>query len=103
MGILPLNDWMIVEEVKEEEKSKGGIVLVPEITKMKPLVKRGKVLMISDDIFIKLRREKKELKFEVGDIVYFHKDIGIPLHATADNKEFLMKYESVMGKGIDNE
>jgi len=95
-NLTPLNDWMIVEEIEEEQISAGGIVL-PE--KKKLLIKKGKVLSISDDIAPKLREKAKDLKFEIGDVVLFHTQVGIAVDISdRDNKEFFMKYESVMGK-----
>ena len=95
MTMRPLNDWMLVEEIEEDQMSPGGIVL-PE--KKKLLIKKGKVLSISEDIKPKLRKEAKELKFNIGDVVLFHSQVGIPVDITnKDNRQFFMKYESVMG------
>ena len=66
--------------------------------KKKLLIKKGEVLSVSDDIGPKLKKEEAELKFAVGDVILFHAQVGIPVDPTnKDNKEFFMKYESVMG------
>jgi len=91
----PLNDWMIVEAIDEDEVSKGGIVLTE---KKKSVIRKARVLSISDDISRSLRKEEKDLQFEAGDVVVYHAQVGIPVDADdKDNKQLFMKYESVMG------
>jgi len=72
MNIRPLQDRVILKRVKEEEKTKGGII-IPDTAKEKPIegevvaVGNGKVL---DDGSV------KKLDVKVGDRVLFGKYSG---------------------------
>ncbi len=72
MNIRPLQDRVILKRVKEEEKTKGGII-IPDSAKEKPIegevvaVGNGKVL---DDGTV------KKLDVKVGDRVLFGKYSG---------------------------
>ncbi|MCA9584425.1 MAG: co-chaperone GroES [Myxococcales bacterium] len=72
MSIRPLQDRVILKRVKEEEKTKGGII-IPDTAKEKPIegevvaVGNGKVL---DDGTV------KALDVKVGDRVLFGKYSG---------------------------
>ncbi|MBN2032841.1 MAG: co-chaperone GroES [Deltaproteobacteria bacterium] len=72
MKVRPLHDRVIVERVKEEEKTKGGII-IPDTAKEKPV--EGKVLAVGagkvlDD------GKRAPLQVKAGDRVLFGKYAG---------------------------
>jgi chaperonin GroES len=72
MAIRPLHDRVIVQRVKEEEKTKGGII-IPDTAKEKPV--EGKVVAVGNG---KILEDGKVRKLEVkkGDRVLFGKYSG---------------------------
>ena len=72
MAIRPLSDRVIVQRVKEEEKTKGGII-IPDSAKEKPV--EGKVVAVGNG---KILEDGKVRKLEVkkGDRVLFGKYSG---------------------------
>ena len=72
MKIRPLQDRVIVKRVKEEEKTKGGII-IPDTAKEKPV--EGKVVAVGNG---KLLEDGKVRKLEVkaGDRILFGKYSG---------------------------
>ena len=72
MAIRPLHDRVIVQRVKEEEKTKGGII-IPDTAKEKPV--EGKVIAVGNG---KVLEDGKVRKLEVkkGDRVLFGKYSG---------------------------
>jgi chaperonin GroES len=72
MAIRPLSDRVIVQRVKEEEKTKGGII-IPDTAKEKPV--EGKVIAVGNG---KILEDGKVRKPEVkkGDRVLFGKYSG---------------------------
>ena len=72
MAIRPLHDRVIVQRVKEEEKTKGGII-IPDTAKEKPV--EGKVIAVGNG---KILEDGKVRKLEVkkGDRVLFGKYSG---------------------------
>ena len=72
MAIRPLHDRVIVQRVKEEEKTKGGII-IPDSAKEKPV--EGKVVAVGNG---KILEDGKVRKLEVkkGDRVLFGKYAG---------------------------
>src|SRR5260221_14049237 len=70
--IRPLQDRLIVKRVKEEEKTKGGII-IPDSAKEKPV--EGKVIAVGNG---KILEDGKVRKLEVkkGDRVLFGKYSG---------------------------
>ncbi len=72
MAIRPLHDRVIVQRVKEEEKTKGGII-IPDTAKEKPV--EGKVVAVGNG---KVLEDGKVRKLEVkkGDRVLFGKYSG---------------------------
>jgi len=72
MAIRPLSDRVIVQRVKEEEKTKGGII-IPDTAKEKPV--EGKVVAVGNG---KILEDGKVRKPEVkkGDRVLFGKYSG---------------------------
>ncbi len=72
MAIRPLHDRVIVQRVKEEEKTKGGII-IPDSAKEKPV--EGRVVAVGNG---KILEDGKVRKLEVkkGDRVLFGKYSG---------------------------
>lgn len=92
MKIRPLQDRLIVKRLKEEEKTKGGII-IPETAKEKPLeaeviaVGNGKVLEDG---------KVRPLDVKAGDRVLFSKYAGTEIKI--EGEEFLMlREDDVLG------
>ena len=87
MKVRPLHDRVIVKRVKEEEKTKGGII-IPDTAKEKPVegkvtaVGAGKVL---DD------GKRQPLQVKAGDRVLFGKYAGTEIKL--DGEEHLIMRE----------
>ncbi|MBA28517.1 MAG: co-chaperone GroES, partial [Hyphomonadaceae bacterium] len=92
MKLRPLHDRVVVRRVKEEEKTKGGII-IPDTAKEKP--QEGEIVAvgagaIGDD------NERVALDVKVGDRVLFGKWSGTEV--TVDGEELLiMKESDIMG------
>ena len=92
MTFRPLHDRVVVKRVKEEEKSKGGII-IPDTAKEKP--QEGEVLAVGpggrdED------GERIEMDVQVGDRILFGKWSGTEV--TIDGEELLiMKESDIMG------
>jgi chaperonin GroES len=92
MKIRPLGDRLLVKRVKEEEKTKGGII-IPDTAKEKP--QEGKVVAVGKG---KMTEAGKLVAPEVkaGDTVLFGKYSGSEV--TLDGEEHLiMREDDVMG------
>lgn len=87
MKIRPLHDRVIVRRVKEEETTKGGII-IPESAKEKPL--EGMVIAIGNG---KLLEDGKlrPLDVKVEDRILFSKYAGTEIKI--DGEEYLMLRE----------
>jgi len=70
--IRPLQDRVIIKRVKEEEKSKGGII-IPDTAKEKPI--EGKVVAVGSG---KVTKDGKvrPVDVKIGDVVLFGKYSG---------------------------
>ncbi len=88
MNIKPLSDHILIEPIKEEEKTKAGIFL-PE-TAEKEKSEQGKVIAVGPG---KKTNEGKiiPLSVKAGDVVLFSK-YG-PNEIKVDNKEYLIAKE----------
>ena len=92
MKLRPLHDRVVVRRVKEEEKTKGGII-IPDTAKEKP--QEGEIVAvgagaIGDD------NERVALDVKAGDRVLFGKWSGTEV--TGDGEELLiMKESDIMG------
>ena len=92
MKLRPLHDRVVVRRVKEEEKTKGGII-IPDSAQEKP--SEGEIVAvgagaIGDD------NERVALDVKVGDRVLFGKWSGTEV--TVDGEELLiMKESDIMG------
>ena len=72
MTIRPLQDRVIIKRVKEEEKSKGGII-IPDTAKEKPI--EGKVIAVGNGKVLEDGTVRK-LDVKAGDTVLFGKYSG---------------------------
>jgi chaperonin GroES len=92
MKIRPLGDRLLVKRVKEEEKTKGGII-IPDTAKEKP--QEGKIVAVGKG---KMTEAGKLLAPQVkaGDTILFGKYSGSEV--TLDGEEHLiMREDDVMG------
>ena len=92
MKLRPLQDRILVQRIKEEEKTKGGII-IPDTAKEKPA--EGKVTAVGNG---KLGEDGKRIKLEVkkGDRILFGKYSGTEVKI--EGAEYLiMREEDVLG------
>jgi chaperonin GroES len=92
MKLRPLQDRILVQRVKEEEKTKGGII-IPDTAKEKPA--EGKVVSVGKG---KLDENGKRIAPEVkkGDRILFGKYSGTEVKI--ESQEYLiMREEDVLG------
>jgi chaperonin GroES len=72
MAFRPLGDRVLVRRVKEEEKTKGGII-IPDTAKEKPI--EGRVVAVGNGKLLK-DGKLRPLEVKVGDVVLFGKYSG---------------------------
>jgi chaperonin GroES len=92
MKIKPLAEYILIEPISQEEKTKSGIILPSTVEKEKP--EQGKVIAVGSG---KRTNDGKVIAPEVkpGDIVLFTK-YG-PNEVQVDNKEYLIaKQEDIL-------
>lgn len=92
LKLRPLHDRIVVKRVKEETKTKGGII-IPDTAKEKPL--EGKVIAVGNG---KVLENGTKIKLDVkkGDKVLFGKYAGSDIKI--DGEDYLiMREEDVMG------
>ena len=90
MNIRPLQDRVILKRVKEEEKTKGGII-IPDTAKEKPI--EGKVVAVGNGKYVDGKLQKPEVK--PGDRILFGKYSGTEVKI--DGSEYLiMREEDVL-------
>jgi len=82
MKIRPLQDRVVIKRVKEEEKTKGGII-IPEIAKEKPV--EGEVIAVGTTQSIK-----------VGDKVLFGRYMGAEILIN-DVEHLIMREDDILG------
>jgi len=87
MKLRPLHDRILVQRVKEEEKTKGGII-IPDTAKEKPA--EGKVIAAGNG---KLSEEGKRITLDVkkGDRILFGKYSGAEVKI--EGEEYLIMHE----------
>jgi chaperonin GroES len=92
MKLRPLQDRILVQRIKEEEKTKGGII-IPDTAKEKPA--EGKVTAVGNG---KLGEDGKRIKPEVkkGDRILFGKYSGTEVKIEGD-EYLIMREEDVLG------
>ncbi|HSN23874.1 MAG TPA: co-chaperone GroES [Methylomicrobium sp.] len=92
MKFRPLHDRILVQRVKEEEKTKGGII-IPDTAKEKPI--EGNVIASGNG---KLGEEGKRMTLDVkkGDRILFGKYSGTEVKI--ESEEYLiMREDDVLG------
>jgi chaperonin GroES len=91
MSIRPLQDRILVQRVKEEEKTKGGII-IPDTAKEKPM--EGKVIAVGNGAIQKDGSVRK-LEVKKGDIVLFAKYSGSDIKIEGDD-HLILREEDVL-------
>ena len=91
-NIRPLHDRVIVKRVKEEEKTKGGII-IPDTAKEKPI--EGKVLAVGNG---KVQEDGKvrPLDVKAGDRVLFSKYAGTEIKIEGE-EHLIMREDDILG------
>ena len=90
--IRPLQDRVIIRRLKEEEKSKGGII-IPDTAKEKPI--EGEVLAVGNG---KLNEDGtlRKLDVKVGDRILFGKYSGTEVKVDGEER-LIMREEDILG------
>lgn len=85
--VRPLNDKVLIERAKADEKTKGGIIL-PEASKEKP--KEGRIVAVGQG---RLSDQGERIPFQVkaGDRVLFKSYAGTDVKL--DGKEYILMSE----------
>jgi len=91
MKVRPLHDRIIVKRVKEEEKTKGGII-IPDTAKEKPI--EGKVVAVGSG---KVLDSGKTMPLEVkkGDRVLFGKYAGTDIKIEGE-EHLILKEDDII-------
>ena len=91
MKVRPLHDRVIVKRVKEEEKTKGGII-IPDTAKEKPI--EGKVVAVGKG---KLLENGKQQPLEVkkGDKILFGKYAGTEINIEGE-EHLIMREDDII-------
>jgi chaperonin GroES len=91
-SIRPLHDRVIVKRVKEEEKTKGGII-IPDTAKEKPI--EGEVVAIGNGKILEDGSVRK-LDVKVGDRVLFGKYSGTEVKVDGEDR-LILREEDILG------
>jgi chaperonin GroES len=91
MSIRPLQDRILVQRVKEEEKTKGGII-IPDTAKEKPV--EGKVIAVGNGAVQKDGTVRK-LEVKKGDTVLFAKYSGSDIKIEGED-HLILREEDVL-------
>jgi chaperonin GroES len=92
MSIRPLQDRVIVKRIKEEEKTKGGIV-IPDTAKEKPI--EGKVLAVGNGKVLENGTVRK-LDVRTGDTVLFGKYSGTEVKIDGEDR-LILREDDILG------
>jgi chaperonin GroES len=92
MKIRPLQDRIIVKRVKEEEKTKGGII-IPDTAKEKPI--EGEVIAVGNG---KVQEDGKvrPLDVKAGDRVLFGKYAGTEVKIEGE-EHLILREDDILG------
>ena len=92
MKIRPLQDRVIVKRVKEEEKTKGGII-IPDSAKEKPI--EGEVLAVGNGKILDNGNVRK-LDIKEGDRVLFGKYAGTEVKVDGED-HLILREDDILG------
>ena len=92
MKIRPLQDRVIVKRVKEEEKTKGGII-IPDSAKEKP--SEGEVVAVGSGK-VNEKGELRALEVKKGDRILFGKYSGNEIKVDGDEL-IILREDEVLG------
>ncbi len=88
----PLHDRLLVKRVKEEEKTKGGII-IPDTAKEKPL--EGKVIAVGNGKLLE-NGKTQPLDVKAGDTVLFSKYAGTEVKIDGEDL-LILREEDILG------
>ncbi len=91
MSIRPLQDRILVKRVREEEKTKGGII-IPDTAKEKP--QEGKVVAVGNGAILK-NGQVRPLTVKKGDTVLFAKYGGNDIKIDGED-HLIMREEDIL-------
>jgi len=93
MKLRPLQDRILVQRVKEEEKTKGGII-IPDTAKEKPV--EGRVIAAGIGKLSEEGKKRIALEVKKGDLILFGKYSGNEIKI--EGEEYLiMREDDVLG------
>jgi chaperonin GroES len=92
MAIRPLHDRVLVKRVKEEEKTKGGII-IPDTAKEKPI--EAKVVAVGTGRLLD-SGEVKPLAVKKGDLVLFGKYGGTEVKIDGE-EHLILREDDILG------
>ncbi len=91
MSIRPLQDRVLIKRVREEEKTKGGII-IPDTAKEKPM--EGKVVAVGNGA-IQKDGSLRKLEVKKGDTVPFAKYSGNDIKIDGED-HLIMREEDIL-------
>jgi chaperonin GroES len=92
MAIRPLHDRILVQRVKEEEKTKGGII-IPDTAKEKPI--EAKVVAVGTGRILD-SGEVRPLAVKTGDLVLFGKYGGTEVKIDGED-HLILREDDILG------
>ncbi|MCC7535761.1 MAG: co-chaperone GroES [Deltaproteobacteria bacterium] len=90
--IRPLHDRVVVQRLKEEEKTKGGII-IPDTAKEKPV--EGKVLAVGNGKVLD-NGEVRKPEVKVGDRILFGKYSGNEIKIDGE-EHLILREDDILG------
>ena len=90
--IRPLHDRVIVKRLKEEEKTKGGII-IPDSAKEKPI--EGEVIAVGNGK-VQDDGSLRKLDVKVGDRILFGKYSGTEVKVDGEER-LILREEDILG------
>ncbi len=92
LKIRPLQDRILLKRVKEEEKSKGGII-IPDTAKEKPI--EGEVIAVGSGKILEDGTVRK-IDLKVGDRVLFGKYSGTEVKIDGEDR-LIVREDDILG------
>jgi chaperonin GroES len=92
MSIRPLHDRVLVKRVKEEEKTKGGII-IPDTAKEKPI--EGKVVAVGNGKVLD-KGGVQPLEVKKGDRILFGKYSGTEVKIDGE-EHLILREDDILG------